>query len=128
MTTKSLWPDFSTLTPSRGLREMLYDAAGDIHTTTNGALEFYVDILGVSGTTKKVRHNCYLRIPKTGYNHLLFQVTTPVPGPWPATAATPEGESYPNLQNEDHLRDAIQQILQRERTKEIVLFLLGTAR
>src|SRR5207249_4932197 len=106
-----------TITPSRGLREMLYDAAGDIDARTNGALQFYVDTLGVSGAVKKVRHNCYLRVPKTAYVHLLFQVTTTVPGPWPATATTPEGETFPDIQDENQLRDAIQQILQRERTK-----------
>jgi hypothetical protein len=85
------------------MREMLYDAAGDLDTRTGGALRFYVDTLGVSGSVEKVRHNCYLRVPKTGYTHLLFRVTTPVPGPWPT-------------------------ILQRDRTKEIVLYLLSTAR
>ena len=122
----SLWPNFSTLTPPRGLREMLHDAAGDIDTQTNGAIQFYVDTLGVSGTVRQVRHNCYLRVPKTEYNHLLFQVSTPVPGPWPATATTPEGERFADIQDENQLRAAIQQILQRERTKEIVLYLLGT--
>ena len=91
----SLWPNFSTVSSSRGLREMLYDAAGDIDTQTNGAIQFYLDTLGVSGTVKHVRHNCYLRVPKTGYTHLLFQVTTTVPGPWPATVSTPEGEKIP---------------------------------
>ncbi len=124
----SLWPNFSTVSTSRGLREMLYDAAGDIDTQTNGAIHFYLDTLGVSGTVKNVRHNCYLRVPKTGYTHLLFQVTTTVPGPWPATLSTPEGERFPDVQDETQLRDAIKQILQRDRTKEIVLFLLTTVR
>jgi hypothetical protein len=123
---KSLWPDFSSETPARGLREMLYDAAGDIHALTNGAIQFYVDTLGVSDTIDKIRHNCYLRLPKTGYTHLLFQVTTPVPGPWPASVATPEGEKYTDIQDEAQLRDAIEQILKRERTKEIVLYFRGT--
>ena len=107
---------------------MLYDAAGDIASQTNGAIQFYVDILGVSGAVKRVRHNCYLRVPKTEYMHLLFQVTTQVPGPWPATAATPEGETFPDIQDENQLREAIEKILQRERTKEVVLFLLSTIR
>src|SRR3954464_4507359 len=119
----SLWPDFSGLTPPRGMREMLYDAAGDIDAKTNGAIQFYVDTLGVSSTVTKVRYNCYLRVVKTEYTHLLFQVTTPVPGPWPASAATPEGETFSDIQDESRLREVIQDILQRERTKEIVLFL-----
>jgi hypothetical protein len=122
----SLWPNFSTMTPPRGLREMLYDAAGDIDAQTNGAIQFYVDTLGVSGAARQVRHNCYLRIPKTEYTHLLFQVSTPVAGPWPAVLTTPEGEKVAGIQDEARLRDAIAQILQRERTKEIVLYLLGT--
>jgi hypothetical protein len=105
---------------------MLHEAAGDIATQTSGAILFYVDTLGVSGTVKQVRHNCYLRVPKTAYTHLLFQVSTPVPGPWPATVTTPEGELYPDIHDEQQLRAAIEQILQRERTKEIVLYLLGT--
>lgn len=124
----SLWPNFATITPPRGLREMLYDAVGDIATQTNGAILFYVDTLGVSGTVKQVRHNCYLRVPKREYNHLLFQVSTPVPGPWPATVTTPEGEKFQGIQDETQLRSEIQKILQRERTKEIVLFLLSTVR
>ena len=123
----SLWPDFSTLTPPRGMRGMLFDAAGDIDARTGGKLEFYIDTLGVSGTVTKVRHNCYLRVPKTEYTHLLFQVATPVPGPWPATVATPEGEQFPDIRDETALRDAIEQILRRERTKEVVLYLLSTA-
>ncbi len=123
-----LWPNFSTLTPPRGLREMLDDTAGDIDTQTNGAIQFYVDTLGVSGTVRHVLHNCYLRIPKTGYTHLRFQVSTPVPGPWPASLATPEGDRFAHLQDEGQLRAAIQQVLQRERTKESVLYLLSTVR
>jgi hypothetical protein len=102
------------------MRELLYEAAGDIDAKTNGALQFYVDTVGASGNSGKVRHNCYLRVPKTGYNHLLFRVTTPLTSPWPAEAATPEGESYAGINNEQDPRNALQQILQRERTKEIV--------
>jgi hypothetical protein len=124
----SLWPPISSLTPSRGLRDMLYDAAGDIDAQTNGDLQLYIDTLGVSAAIDKVRHNCYLRVPKTGYTHLLFRVTSPVPGPWPADATTPEGDTFPSIQNKNQLRDAIQRILQRDRTKEIVLYLLSTVR
>ena len=122
----SLWPDFSTMPPVRGMREMLYDAAGDIDARTNGAIQLYVDTLGLSRAVAKVRHNCYLRLPKTGYTYLLFRVITPVPGPWPAAVATPEGDDFRDIQDEIQLRNAIQQILQRERTKAIVLFLLST--
>jgi hypothetical protein len=107
---------------------MLYEAAGDIDARTNGAIQFYVDTIGTPGSTGKVRHNCYLRIPKTDFNHLLFRVTTPVPGPWPATVTTPEGETFADLQDESQLRGALQQILQRKRTTEIVLFLLSSLR
>ena len=100
----SLWPDFSAMTPPRGLREMLYDAAGDIDGRTNGAIHFYVDTLRVSGAIKNVRHNCYLRVPKTDYMHLLFQASTPVPGPWPAALTTPEGEAFKDIRDENQLR------------------------
>jgi hypothetical protein len=126
---KSLWPDFSTIPPPvRGLREMIFDAAGDIDVKTNGALQLYIDTLGVSGVIEKVRHNCYLRVVKTRYTHLLFRVSAPVPGPWPATVSTPEGEKIENINTEQELRDAVQQIFQRQRTTEVVLYLLSTVR
>jgi hypothetical protein len=110
------------------MREMLHDLAGDLQAKTGGAIEFYVDTLGVPGKVENVRHNCYLRVPKTGYTHLLFRVTTPFPGPWPAVASTPEGEEFPDIQDENQLREAVEKILQRERTKEVVLYLLSTVR
>ena len=124
----SLWPNFASLAPPRGIMEMLYDAAGDIGQQTNGDIDFYVDPVGVgvSGAIKDIRYNCYLRVVKNSYTHLLFRVTTPVAGPFPATAATPEGERYPDLKDETELRDAIRAILQRPRTTEIVLHLLKT--
>jgi len=127
---KSLWPDLSTLSPSRGMREMLDKLAGDIDDKTSGAIQFHVDLLGVSRspTAKELRFNCYLRVPKRDYNHLFFQVSTPMPGPWPATVKTPEGEkSYANLSDESALRDAIQEILRRDRTKDILEHLLNIA-
>jgi hypothetical protein len=122
----SLWPNFAGLTPPRGMMEMLYDAAGDIGTQTGGAIDFYVDTVGVgvSGAIQDIRYNCYLRLVKKGYVHLLFRVISPVAGPFPATVATPEGEQYPDLKDETELRAALGKILQRERTKEIVLYLL----
>jgi hypothetical protein len=125
----SLWPNYAGLTPPRGMLEMLNDAAGDIDTQTGGAIEFYVDTVGVggSGVIRDIRYNCYLRVVKKNYLHLLFRVTTPVASPFPASAGTPEGEHYPDLKDEGELRAAIAQILQRERTKEVVLYLLNTA-
>jgi hypothetical protein len=126
----SLWPNLSGITQTRGMREMLVDAAGDISAQTNGDIEFYVDLVGVglSGLVKNIRYNCYLRAVKTGYLHLFFQVTTPSTGPWPACLATPEGESYAGLTDETKLRDAIMQVLQRTRTAEIVYYLRSMVR
>lgn len=121
----SLWPDFSTMTPPRGMRVMLYETVGDPGSKTNGAIEFYVDTLGISAATEKVRHNCYLRLKKTGYTYLLFRVTTPVPGPWPAKVHTPEGDNYPEVSDETQLRSVIEQVIQRDRTTEVVLFLMS---
>jgi hypothetical protein len=112
------------------MREMLYHAAGDIDAQTGGAIQLYVDTLGVgaSGVIHDVRHNCYLRVVKTGYSHLLFRVTTPATGPWPAVVATPEGETIKDITDENQLRAAIEQVVQRERTKEVVFYLLSTVR
>lgn len=125
---QSLWPNYSAMTPPRGMREMLDDAAGDIATQTNGKIQFYVDTVGVSRTVETFRHNCYLRVPSTGYVHLLFQVGTPIPGPWPASATTPEGEKYADIRDEAGLRATIKEILGRDRTSEIVMFLLAMVR
>ncbi len=123
-----LWPDLTNLAAPRGMFEMLYDAAGSISEKTNGAIDFHIDTLGVgaAGVIKHIRHNCYLRVVKKDYMLLLFRVTTPVAAPFPATIETPEGERYPDIQDESALRDAIAQVLQRDRTKEIVLYLLST--
>jgi hypothetical protein len=121
----SLWPDFSTVTPTHSLREMLYQAAGDIDAQTKGAIQFYVDILGVSGTSRQVRHNCYLRVPKTSYNHLLSSEYSGA-RPLACHGDDPEGDQFPPVQDEPELRAVIQKILQRERAKEIVLYLLST--
>jgi hypothetical protein len=130
----SLWPDFKSMTPPRGMREMLYEMAGDIDVQTGGKIKFYVDTVGISDVARSrsmgvqsVRYNGYLRVPSTGYSHLLFRVTTPAPGPWPATTETPEGDTLPQSSNEGDLREVIRQVLQRERTQEVVLLLLGTA-
>jgi hypothetical protein len=110
--------------------EMLCDAAGDIGHQTNGEIDFYIDTLGVgaSGAVHQMRHNCYLRVVKKSYLHLLFRVTAPVAAPFPASLATPEGETFPGLTDETQLRSAIAKVLQRERTKEVLLFLLNMVR
>jgi hypothetical protein len=41
---------------------------------------------------------------------------------------TPEGESYPDLPDEAALRSALGEVLQRDRTKEILLFMLNLVR
>lgn len=124
----NFWPDLSKLAPSRGMREMLHEAAGGLDARTNGEITFYIDTLGVSAVVRQIRHNCYLRLAKTGYNHLLFRVSTPVPGPWPATISTPEGEPYPGIAEEGQLREEVRKILQRDRAREILSYLIGIAR
>jgi hypothetical protein len=107
---------------------MLYDAAGDVGQVTNGKIDFYIDTVGIgpSGMVQDLRHNCYLRVIEKKYLHLFFQVTTPVASPFPATMATPEGDTFKGLKDETELRDAIQKVLQRPRTKDVLLFLLNT--
>jgi hypothetical protein len=124
----TLWPNLSGAVPPRGMIEMLYDAAGDIGQLTNGKIDFYIDIVGIgaSGMIQDMRHNCYLRVIEKKYLHLFFRVTTPVASPFPASLATPEGETFTGLQSEVELRDAIGQVLQRPRTTEVLLFLLNT--
>lgn len=126
----TLWPNFAGLAAPRSMQVMLYDAAGDIKQQESGALDFYVDTIGVgtSGAIHNIRYNCYLKVVKKDYMHLLFQVTTPVASPFPATVVTAEGDDYPDLQDEQALRTAIAAILQRPRTTEVVLYLLNTAR
>ena len=124
----TLWPDLTTGIPPRTVRQMLVDAAGDIDKQTNGDLQFHMDIVGSGGTSKprEARHNCYLRVERTGHLHLLFQVKTPFGAMWPAVTVTPEGDSIPVANSEDELREAVRQVLQRERTKEVLFFLLST--
>lgn len=126
----SLWPNLAGTLPQRGMVDMLNDAAGDIAAQTNGEIGFYVDAVGVgrTGVVQEIRYNCYLRFlnANNSFTHLLFRVTSPVGSPFPAIAVTPEDEEYPDLKDETALRDAIRQILQRERTKEVVLYMLGT--
>jgi len=111
------------------MRQMLHAAASDISTQTGNRVEFYVDTVGVgtSGLIQNVRYNCYLRVTANGYAYLLFQATTPASEPWPATLATPEGDKYPNIMDESELRDKLKTILQREKTKQVLAYLLTMA-
>ena len=43
----SLWPNLTGITQTRGMREMLIDAVGDIKTQTGGDIEFAVDLVGI---------------------------------------------------------------------------------
>jgi hypothetical protein len=126
---QTLWPNITGANPARGMVEMLYDNAGDVGVVTNNKLDFHVSSVGIGagGAIKQMRHNCYLRVIKNAYTHLLFQITCPVATPFKAKAATPEGDAYPEINSETELRDVIQQILARPRTKEIMVFLLSTA-
>lgn len=127
----SLWPSFANMSAPRGMRQMLSEAAGDLSAETNGKLEFYVDSVGVgaSGRIQRIRYNCYINVIKSNkpvYHHLFFRVTTPVASPFPATLETPEGDEEPDLKDEPELRDAIKRIMERERTTEVVLYLMNS--
>jgi hypothetical protein len=126
----SLWPNIAGMIAPRGMFDMLSDAVGGIGSQTNGAVDFYIDILGVgrAGVIQEVRHNCYLRVAKKDYLFLFFQVTTPVAKPFPAVVATPEEDPYPEVHDEPQLLAVLKQVLERERTKEVVLYLLALAK
>ncbi len=57
----------------------------------------------------------------------LFQVTTPTASPWIATIGTPEGDEHDNIDSEPKLHQALADILQRQRTKEILTYMLSLA-
>jgi hypothetical protein len=61
------------------------------------------------------------------YLNLFFQVTTPSGGPFDAELGTPEGDKYPPIKSETDLRDVIEQVMLRPRTKEVVEYLLRLA-
>ena len=126
MPSPSLWPSVG-LSPPRTMAEMLYDAAGDLGSLTNGRLDFYVDAVGVapspSGPVTQIRYNCYIRVISKSYLHLFFQVTTPSSGPFDAELGTPEGDQYPPITNESDLLDVIGKVMQRPRTREVVEYL-----
>ena len=129
MSNKTLWPVVG-LSPPRTMAEMLYDAAAGLGTVTNGKLDFYIDALGVApvgGPVTKIRYNCYIRVVSKSYMHLFFQVTTPSGAPFEAELGTPEGDKYPPIQSETELRDVIERVMQRPRTKEVVEYLLRLA-
>lgn len=132
MTSRSLWPTSIGASPSqRTMAEMLYDAAGDLGTITNGKLDFYVDAIGVAptvnGAVTDIRYNCYIRVITKSYLHLFFQVTTQTGSPFVAELGTPEGEKFSDIKNEQELLQAIEQVMQRPRTKEVIDYLLRIA-
>lgn len=124
-----LWPQIGS--PPRTMAEMLYDAATGLAQISRNKLDFYVDAVGVApdpfGPVTKIRYNCYIRVIKKSYLHLIFQVTTPSGSPFDAEIGTPEGESYPLIKDETSLIDAVRAVLQRPRTKEVVDYLLRVA-
>ena len=126
----NLWPAVSA-SPARTMAEMLYDAAGNLASITNNKLDFYVDTVGVadppSGPVTKIRYNCYIRVIKSGNVHLFFQVTTPSASPFDADLGTPEGERFTPIKDESELLSAINQIMQRPRTMEVINYLLRLA-
>jgi hypothetical protein len=113
------------------MAEMLYDAAGDLAPITKNKLDFYVDAVGIAdppaGPTTKIRYNCYIRVIKSGNVHLFFQVTTPSASPFEADLGTPEGEKFTSIKDETELIHAINQIMQRPRTTEVINYLLRLA-
>jgi hypothetical protein len=130
MTQQILWPQISP-TPPRTMAEMLYDAAVGLAQISQNKLDFYVDAVGVApdpfGPVTKIRYNCYIRVISKGYLHLLFQVTTPSSSAFDAEIGTPEGDTYPPVKNETELVATITQVLQRQRTKEVIEYLLRVA-
>jgi hypothetical protein len=126
----TLWPAASA-SPPRTMTEMLYDAAGDLGRITNSKLDFYVDTVGVAdppaGPVTKIRHNCYIRVIKSGNVHLFFQVTTPSASPFDADIGTPEGERFTPIKDESELLAAISKIMQRPRTAEAINYLIRLA-
>ena len=126
----NLWPAASA-SPPRTMAEMLYDAAGDLARITNNKLDFYVDGVGVAdppaGPVTKIRYNCYIRVIKSGNVHLFFQVTTPSASPFDADLGTPEGARFNSIKDESELLNAINHIMQRPRTTEVISYLLRLA-
>lgn len=126
----SLWPSLAAA-PPRNMADMLRDAAGDLATITANKLNFYVDSVGVadppSGPVTKIRYNCYIRVAKSGNVYLFFQVTTPSAGPFEAEIGTPEGDRFFPIKDEGELVRAIEQIMRRSRTTEVINYLLRLA-
>ncbi|HEY5313212.1 MAG TPA: hypothetical protein VIK18_11865 [Pirellulales bacterium] len=110
---------------------MLYDAAAGLAQISQNKLDFYVDAVGVApdtfGPVTKIQYNCYIRVIKKAYLHLLFQVTTPSSGPFDADVGTPEGDQYPPAKGESELVATVGKILQRPHTKDVVEYLLRVA-
>jgi hypothetical protein len=112
----SLWPDFPTDVKPRGVRQMLEDAGGDIAEKTHGVVQFRVRTYSEGD---KFYHDCYLLVPRVGFQHLLVRVTTGVT-PFPAAVFTPSGEGFGDVGNENNLRSVLRQLFQRRETREVV--------
>lgn len=112
------------------MADMLRDAAGGLHSVTNGKLDFHVISVGVApliGKPTEIRYNCYIQVSAKPINHLFFQVTTPSGGPFPALLGTPEGEKYADIKDEAELREVIKNVMARPRTQEVVDYLARLA-
>lgn len=120
MSTASLWPEFTA--PPRGMRQILFDAAGDIKEKTNGVVRFYVDIFR---TEPGLSHSCYLRAEKADYNYLLFRVETLGPSPFPARLIAPDMGVNVLISDEATLRSRLQELFNHPTTKELVLNLMA---
>lgn len=129
MSNQILWPSLGS-TPPRTMAEMLYDSAAGLSQISRNKLDFYIDAVGVAngfGPVTKIRYNCYIRVIQKTYLHLLFQVTTPSAKPFPAEFGIPEGDSFAPASDEAELRQTISAILQRQRTREAIEYLMRVA-
>ena len=115
-TTTSLWPDFPSEVPPRGMRQMLEEAGGDIGQKTGGTIEFRVKVFPEGNN---LIHDCYLVVPRVGYQHLLLRVITGAK-PFPAHIATTHEHNSGGVLNEESLRHVLKSNFQSQETREIV--------
>jgi hypothetical protein len=81
MPQQTLWPTINPV-PPRTMAEMLYDAAVGLGDISQNKLDFYVDAVGVApdpfGPVTRIRYNCYIRVIKKSYLHLLCLPAAPL--------------------------------------------------